>query len=530
MAPKTRRWIGIVALSGFAVAVVVSLALRIPLSSEKLRARVVATLADRLDSEVELGELTFRIFPRLHAVGTGLAIHHKGRRDVPPLISADTFTVDADLLGLWRRHVAHVRLDGFKIQVPPGEHHEDDPAKEAAKDAKSLPLGVNAGHVAAGRQVVIDVVEAPEAKVIIIPRNPEKSPKIWSLHTLQVHSVGANTSMPFQALLTNGVPPGQITTEGSFGPWHRDDPGHTPVNGAFTFKNADLGVFKGISGILSAKGTYTGRLETIDVNGETETPDFMVNISGHKVPLRTKYHAIVDGTNGDTTLERIDASFLNTSLVAKGGVYDVKGVKGRRVSLDITMEPARLDDVMKLAVKTPQPPMTGALRLKTKFELPPGDQDVVEKLRLDGNFAIAGGRFTDPDVQRKINEMSVRATGKTGDADVAPKVASDFSGRFALGNGVLTLQQLTFNIPGAVVELKGQYVLQRETMAFLGNLFMDAKVSEATTGWKSVLLKMVDPMFRKNGQTVIPLKIGGTRSAPSFGMDVRRLFKQGKGS
>jgi hypothetical protein len=174
--------------------------------------------------------------------------------------------------------------------------------------------------------------------------------------------------------------------------------------------------------------------------------------------------------------------------------------------------------------------MTGALRLKTKFELPPGDQDVVEKLRLDGNFAIAGGRFTDPDVQRKINEMSVRATGKTGDADVAPKVASDFSGRFALGNGVLTLQQLTFNIPGAVVELKGQYVLQRETMAFLGNLFMDAKVSEATTGWKSVLLKMVDPMFRKNGQTVIPLKIGGTRSAPSFGMDVRRLFKQGKGS
>ena len=37
----------------------------------------------------ELGELTLHVFPRLHAVGTGLAIHHKGRRDVPPLISAD---------------------------------------------------------------------------------------------------------------------------------------------------------------------------------------------------------------------------------------------------------------------------------------------------------------------------------------------------------------------------------------------------------------------------------------------------------
>ncbi len=418
MTPRTRRWIAFVALAGLVVGAFVSLALRIPLSSVKLRARVVATLADRLDSEVELGELTLRIFPRLQAVGTGLAIHHKGRRDVPPLISAEKFTVDADLLGLWRRRVAHVRLDGFKIQVPPGEHHEDDREKEkqAAKDAKSLPLGNNdAGHVAGGRQVVIEVVEAPEAAVIILPRNPEKTPKTWSLHTLRVHSVGANTTMPFKALLTNGVPPGQIATEGSFGPWHRDDPGHSPVNGAFTFENADLGVFKGISGILSAKGTYTGRLETIDVHGETDTPDFMVNISGHKVPLRTKYHAIVDGTNGDTTLERIDASFLNTSLVAKGGVYDVKGVKGRRVLLDIAMDPARLEDVMKLAVKTPQSPMTGALRLKTKFDLPPGDQDVVDKLHLDGNFAILGGRFTDADVQRKINEMSVRATGKTGD-------------------------------------------------------------------------------------------------------------------
>ncbi len=526
MTPRTRRWIAFVALAGLVVGAFVSLALRIPLSSEKLRERVVATLADRLDSEVELGELTLRIFPRLHAVGTGLAIHHKGRRDVPPLISADKFTVDADLLGLWRRHVAHVRLDGLKIQVPPGRRTEDDPEKEAAKDAKRLPLGTDAGHVAAGRQVVIDVVEAPEAAVIIIPRNPEKTPKTWSLHALRVHSVGANTTMPFEAQLTNAVPPGQIATQGSFGPWHRDDPGHTPVNGAFTFKDADLSVFKGISGILSAKGTYEGRLETIDVHGETDTPDFMVKISGHEVPLRTKYHAIVDGTNGDTTLERIDASFLNTSLVAKGGVYDVKGVKGRRVSLDIVMDPARLEDVMKLAVKTPQPPMTGALRLKTKFELPPGDQDVVDKLRLDGDFAIAGGRFTDADVQRKINEMSVRAMGKTGDGEMAPKVASDFSGRFALGTGVLTLRPLTFNIPGAVVELKGQYVLQRETLAFFGNLFMDAKVSEATTGWKSVLLKMVDPLFRKNGQTVIPLKINGTRRAPAFGMDVGQVFKK----
>ena len=62
---------------------------------------------------------------------------------------------------------------------------------------------------------VIDVVEAPEAAVIIIPRNPEKTPKTWYLHTLRVHSVSANTTMPFEALLTNGVPPGQSPQEQS---------------------------------------------------------------------------------------------------------------------------------------------------------------------------------------------------------------------------------------------------------------------------------------------------------------------------
>ena len=134
--------------------------------------------------------------------------------------------------------------------------------------------------------------------------------------------------------------------------------------------------------------------------------------------------------------------------------------------------------------------------------------------------------FTDPDVQRKINEMSVRATARLAMAGATPKVASDFSGdsRSATASSRAAAAGIQHSWCGRGAE--GQHVLQRETLAFLGNLFMDAKVSEATTGWKSVLLKMVDPLFRKNGQTVIPLKIGGTRSAPSFGMDVGRLFKQ----
>ena len=308
-------------------------------------------------------------------------------------------------------------------------------------------------------------------------------------------------------------------------PGVQDEPGGTPLNGKFTFDHADLGVFKGISGILSAHGTYDGTLGRIHVDGETDTPDFTVEVSGHPVPLKTKYRAIVDGTNGDTTLERIDASFLKTSLVAIGGVYDVKGVPGRIVKLDVTMDQARLEDVLRLAVKTTKAPMKGGLTLKTHFELPPGDRSVVDKLQLKGNFTIKSGQFTDAGVQKKINTLSGKARGKGADEKVEG-VTSDFRGTFTLGNGRLALSPLEFDIPGALVEVKGQYALRSGDMAFAGHVMMDAKVSQTMRGWKSVVLKAFDPIFKKDGSTYIPITIKGNRRDPKFGVDVKRMFNK----
>jgi hypothetical protein len=170
--------------------------------------------------------------------------------------------------------------------------------------------------------------------------------------------------------------------------------------------------------------------------------------------------------------------------------------------------------------------MAGELRLRTTFDLPPGDADVVDKLKLDGAFTLDDGRFTNAEVQRKINGLSNRASTKKSEAP-SQTVASHFSGRFKLADGQLALSTLTFNVPGALIELSGQYSLAREALAFNGSLFMDAKVSQTTTGWKSIMLKVVDPLFRKDGRTVIPIKISGTRNEPSFGMDVRRVFRRG---
>ena len=54
---------------------------------------------------------------------------------------------------------------------------------------------------------------------------------------------------------------------------------------------------------------------------------------------------------------------------------------------------------------------------------------------------------------------------------------------------------------------------------------MQAKISQTVTGAKSILLKAVDPFFRKNGQTEVPIKITGQREHPSFGLDLHHKDK-----
>jgi hypothetical protein len=49
------------------------------------------------------------------------------------------------------------------------------------------------------------------------------------------------------------------------------------------------------------------------------------------------------------------------------------------------------------------------------------------------------------------------------------------------------------------------------------------------TGVKSFFLKAVDPFFRKDGETQIPIKISGTRDKPSFGLDFHHKDEQTKG-
>jgi hypothetical protein len=78
------------------------------------------------------------------------------------------------------------------------------------------------------------------------------------------------------------------------------------------------------------------------------------------------------------------------------------------------------------------------------------------------------------------------------------------------------------------VQVGGSYDLDREGLQFDGTVRMKATISQAAGGGiKSVLLKVVDPLFRRDGAgAVVPITIRGTRSEPKFGLDVGRTVRR----
>jgi hypothetical protein len=186
------------------------------------------------------------------------------------------------------------------------------------------------------------------------------------------------------------------------------------------------------------------------------------------------------------------------------------------------MSHARIEDLLTLGVKTDPPVMKGPVELHTQMSLRPGSEDVTNRLKLDGSFKIPSGQFSNEKLQTRINGLSLRAQGKPklvkDQSDV--NLPSNLNGTFHLSDGVFTFPQLQFAVPGAHSDVSGQYSIDGNIFDFHGKLKLDAKLSQTTTGWKSVLLKPVDPFFSKDGAgTEIPFKVTGTRSEPHFGLD-----------
>ncbi|HXX23696.1 MAG TPA: hypothetical protein VEO19_11150 [Terriglobia bacterium] len=474
---------------------------------------VVETLEKRYQCEVELKSFTASFFPVMTIAGEGLVLEHQERPGLPPLAIIRKFSATGNWLGLLRhpRHFGQVRLEGMVIAVPPRSRQA-----QAGKEKRQQQVS----------PFVLDEVFADDAVLKILSSNANKPPHVFEIRKLRMQSAGLGQPMSFQVTLTNPIPVGQIRSKGRFGPWDSVDPSLTPVSGNYSFSDADLSTIRGLGGILSSHGNYEGVLNEIQVRGETDTPNFDLGISGNKIHLKTQFSAVVDGVSGDTLLQPVDAQLLGSKIVARGRVAQVAGGNGRSILLDVTAQPARLEDLLRLAVKSSAPSMTGGLSIHTKFDLHPGEEAVAKRLRLDGSFNVQSAQFTDPETEAKITSFSRRGQGKPNDEDIQD-TRFGLQGHFVLADSQATFSSLSFSLPGASLQLQGAFGLISQALDFHGTLRLQAKVSETTTGIKSLLLKAVDPLFEREGAgTVLPIKITGTREEPVFQVEIGKVLKR----
>lgn len=524
-ATRTRRIATTVVACGL-VAVLIGAILVQTVASDWSKNRITAFLEQRFQSEVEMDNFQATVFPSPAASADGVRFFHRGRRDLPPVITLEGFSVTTSLGNLFSRPVrlGDIHLRGLLIQIPPKEEaakpEDARPAEDSAmgdtvplprEDANDPPTSSSEPLIAVG-QIIAD-----GAEIRLLPMESFKQPQVYSMERLRLSLLSTDAPMAFDTALTTPDLPGQIVSQGSFGPWNGDHPGESPVSGEYSLNSADLSVFNGIQGALSSSGAYEGVLAYLNVRGEANVPDFAVNTGGAPVSMHARFAAIVDGTSGDIPLEAAEASFRKTTLTAQGGIYQKQGAPGKTLELDVDIPQAPLEDLLHFGVKG-KTPLQGQAKVKTHVTIPPGEQQLPLRTKLKGNFAVHSATFPDWNIQKQVEELSDRASGKpekTPNGDVV----SNLHGNFAMANGVLKLQGLKFRVPSAQLALNGDYGVLDESLNFRGTLTMDAKVSEATTGFKSFLAKIVNPIFsRKHAGAVIPIRISGNRKDPKFGL------------
>jgi hypothetical protein len=501
-----------------AVAAGLALVLLSFMHPDALRERMETFLTERLESDVKIGDFGAHPLPRLSADGSNLVLTRRGQGE--PFIEIKAFEIHAGPLVLFRepRRIDAVRLNGVVVRVTPGPAADSDTKDDTeAPDAawKSSPA-------------IISELTAEAARLEVASRNPAKPPRVYHIHRVVLKDASLEGPTRFDATLSIPTPPGDVQAHGRIERWIRRDPGRTRVDGEYVFKDADLGVFKGISGILSSTGQFAGPLERLEVRGRTETPAFALTSAGNPMALTTDFDAVVDGTSGDTILNRVHAVLGQSEIVTSGRVVRARDVKGRLIKLDVAVDRARLEDLLRLAVKGARPPMTGAVRVKALMELPPGEPDVIDRLRLAGSFQLASARFNDFDVQKAVATLSHRGRGINAKETPPPgdRVVTNMSGVFSLAGGTMRFSKLTFSVPGAEVRLSGTFHLRTEALNFEGLLVTSASLSEMTTGWKSLLARLGDLWFRRNGETVLPIRIRGQKDKPEFGIDAGRALRR----
>jgi hypothetical protein len=504
------RWVigAALTLAAIACGVVIVVAIRAPFT----QARVAQGLESIARSKVTIGKFHMVYFPNVGCVAENVTFAGSaGTAGTPPLATIQKMAIEARYADLIVRpgYIARIVLNGLQVKVPaPGT---------GGSSASTQPSTVRVGEIVA------------DGAVLELTRSDDKPPLRFEMRSLTVRSFGPDSTWSYRVNMQNAEPPGDIISDGQFGPLNLEDLGSIPFSGSYKFQNANLSVFRGIAGTLSSAGEFAGRLGEIGIRGTIDIPDFEAGKSDHPVHLTSRFRAEVNGTNGDVILTQVETSFLQTLVAASGSVAGKPGQKAKTTSLDVQVDNGRLQDLLRLFVTTKHPPMNGAMSFKAHIAVPPQGRPFLRELTLLGDFGIGEGTFTKPSMQTRVDTMSQSArsgkrdqskTKPDADADDPENVVLNLRGHVEVRDGVAKFTALSFNVPGASAHMDGSYNLLNQQIDFHGMLKTDAELSQETTGIKSALLKPLDPLFkRKKAGADVPVKMTGTYMDPHFGFD-----------
>jgi hypothetical protein len=501
------RWL-MRALIGFALLVVIGivcLAINWPFKKQA----VIDALQESSVRSVTIDHFYRTYFPP-GCVAEGISFLHRKHKDRPPLITIRKLTIAGNYAWLFtvQRHLSVVRVEGMHVTVPPkGPGGTPSPIMPVTKNTS-------------GQAMKIGTVIADGTVLDFLPRHPRERSLRLVVNKLALDGVGDSHPISYRATIFESKPPGEIQSTGQFGPWNPDDPGRTALSGSYTFRNANLAFFKAVSGTLFSTGKFRGILDHIEVAGSTDTPNFQVSDTSHTRRLMTEFHAAVDGTGGDTFLENVIGHFDGTTVEATGRVA---GDDGKLTSVDFYGSDGRIEDLLNLFISAKRAPMTGSVTFRAHVEVPPGSERFKEKVRLVGDFGIGGGKFMNPGTQGSIGKLSESAqkAEKSDHPEDPSTVLSNLKGHVVLRDGIATLSNVSFSVPGAFARIYGTYNLIDYKVDLHGTLITTGKVADATSGFKAVLVKAITPFLKKRAKAkIVHFKITGKYQHTNVSLDL----------
>jgi len=467
-------------------------------------------LEEVLASQVKIGRYHRVYFPNPGFMATEITLRRKTAPDLPPLGSIESVVVEGtwrDLL-LLRKRVHSVDITKMHIVVPAAgsrEIHED------------FPPGSTASFE--GPSAVLEELRIHDSLLDIMRSNGDRFS--FPIRMLTVHNLQQGQALAYSVDMQNAKPTGHIFSTGSFGPLNDQNLGATPLSGDFTFASVNLHDLGDIGGTLISKGHFQGELADIEADATSYTPDFAVG-GGKATPFTTAFRCAINGVNGDVTIRGVDAKTAATTIHVEGRIAG----SPKTIDVDLAVIGGRAQEVLRPFLKH-EVPVAGTVWLHSHAHVDaPGDgKGFLERLKVDGIFDMPAEKLTNKATEQKLSAFSQRETGvknSTPDANssdataeiptsnAAGDVFSSLNGHAKIRNGVVSTQRITFSIPGAGVDLSGTFNLRDGAVHLDGNLRMQANVSQATTGFKSIILKPLIPFFKKKqAGAVVPIAVTG---------------------